>query len=412
LACSEAYPAAKIGKGLFSTTIYLNPILLEVAKQAECTALKAEMTSKAKDNALKKLEEACAQANKDASVMAEKAAKAETALAEALRDAEAERAGRIEATRLLTENIRRAESHRTTVMDAATLTDEMTTISQADSPPHAERATPAEAMQAARVKAREGHAANGESEFATARDCFEAAFTLSEPAGLEFAKERATYLVSAANMALKLGALEDAKRQYELVLSMPRVDESIRKRVTEKLSDPRFAPTASLPERSCIAAKICMGEGCACRRHERAPEPPSVAETRAEQPRTSPELARLVRQVDAEARALAEAISVQAVVAPAAPKSKDPPPGLSYSSSGFAMEVYQEPSFLGAMLSGRESPTTVTAETSFDVLDVQVALKGTLALLQQSKQKLRQVEGSSLLPGEMASPATLVSGEL
>lgn len=409
------------------------------AAKAEKAALHAEVTIRAKDTDLLELESMRAKAEKDAAILADKAANAEMALATALRDAEAERAGRLEATRLLTERLRgSSDTSKAAVIDtvdASSMADAAAAAIMADASVDTADipvATPAEAMEAARAKAREGHNANGASDFAIARACFERAYELSEPAGIDAGKERATYLVSAANMALKLDEVADAKAMYEQVLTLPRVDASIRKRVVEKLADPRFAPAparvavaeCALTERSCAAAKICMGESCACQGMgygstaaavAAAPMEASVANSL--ELGNAAELLRLVRKIDSEARCLADAVEARAMPpAPAADSDRaegSAPPLKKYSKSGFAEDVYREPSFLGGTGSGRASPKSVTDEASFNAASVQETLQGVLALLAQSHQRLTQVnEGAAALAAPLCAVKTYVSAQL
>ena len=47
-------------------------------------------------------------------------------------------------------------------------------------------------------------------------------------------------MLSAANMLLKLGRLEEAKARYTTLLGRPRLEGSMRRKCEEKLRDPRF----------------------------------------------------------------------------------------------------------------------------------------------------------------------------
>ncbi len=105
----------------------------------------------------------------------------------------------------------------------------------------------AEAQAEARAKAREGHAANSVEDFVGARRLFEEAYNLM-PDDASQATERATYLFSAANMAVKASEHTDAKTMYERVLALPNLDPSLRTKVQDKLSDPRLGdPAVSVP---------------------------------------------------------------------------------------------------------------------------------------------------------------------
>jgi len=89
-------------------------------------------------------------------------------------------------------------------------------------------------VEAAREKARLGHMANDANDFSSAHDCFMEAYGLLPP-GSPCARERATFLVSAGNMALKGGQADTARSHYTQVLASPTLDEKIRAKVVQKL---------------------------------------------------------------------------------------------------------------------------------------------------------------------------------
>lgn len=116
----------------------------------------------------------------------------------------------------------------------------------------------AAAADAAKAKAREGHSAHEASDFATARRLFEEAHELT-PAGPARAKERATYLFSSGNMALKGGEFELSRELYNRVLALPNLDGEIRAKAEQKLTDPRVAAIgarAAAPSTSDAAANF------------------------------------------------------------------------------------------------------------------------------------------------------------
>jgi tetratricopeptide (TPR) repeat protein len=100
-------------------------------------------------------------------------------------------------------------------------------------------------VEAARAKAREGHALNEMSDFAGARDAFHEAYQMCPPDG-EFAKQSATYLFSAGNMALKANDVSGAKARFDELLGLASLDPTFRAQVYEKLGDARFvSPTSA-----------------------------------------------------------------------------------------------------------------------------------------------------------------------
>ena len=101
----------------------------------------------------------------------------------------------------------------------------------------------AEAAEAAESAARytalmaAGHAANKRLEFVEARRCFTQAH-LAQPSSI-------TALISAANMASKLGEASEAQAEYERALALPRLPEKSRLLCVKKLAEVLTASAAS-----------------------------------------------------------------------------------------------------------------------------------------------------------------------
>ena len=101
----------------------------------------------------------------------------------------------------------------------------------ADTAETAERAARYTALMAA------GHAANKRLEFVEARRCFTQAH-LAQPSSI-------TALISAANMASKLGEASEAQAEYERALALPRLPEKSRLLCVKKLAEVLTASAAS-----------------------------------------------------------------------------------------------------------------------------------------------------------------------
>jgi len=86
-------------------------------------------------------------------------------------------------------------------------------------------------MDEAQALSKEGHDANAAGDTAKAKRLFLQAHELAPSA---------VHLFSAANMCLKLGEIEEARTHYSYLAGVP-LDETMTKRLAEKLADPRLA---------------------------------------------------------------------------------------------------------------------------------------------------------------------------
>ena len=102
----------------------------------------------------------------------------------------------------------------------------------------------AAAADAAAAKSKEGHALNEKADFAGARDAFHEAYRMCPPDG-EFAKQSATCLFSAGNMAVKANDLTGAKARYDELLALPSLDVTLRTKVLEKVAAVEEATAAA-----------------------------------------------------------------------------------------------------------------------------------------------------------------------
>jgi len=358
-------------------------VALDAAANAEREALHCEMLARQKSALLGEEKLHRTHAEMEAEANFRRAVQAELALNKVQSELQSERQAREETMKQLA-----YLKATTSTSDAATITEQPQTMditvtaqlpsSEVCTNVQIDRQADAAMTEAAKEKAIEGHLANRELNFALAQKCFEQAFNLLRPDTDDHAIERATYLCSASNMALKRGAVEDAKRGYRQVLALPGLEESIRQRVLRKLADRRLE--VSLPRmRSDSTGDI---------------NDASYAQ-----------LSVLVRRVEVEARSLAQLVQRQttSLAFPSQPELKH------YTESGIAIDAYTEPIFLEMT---PQSPNSVTDEASmnaFQELDepklspqdadggptpteiLSGNLKSILAILTQSRDKMRQL---------------------